>query len=145
MKLKKRFGVLFLVCAGILANGVMAQDNLRSQLFSEVDAIKAQAEKRQANVLAPTNYGKAMKAYQRAEQDLRKGRNLQDIRKRIREAQAYFKKAIEATKLAEVTFSSVTAARNDAISADAAKFARATWEKAEEKLIEAAKELERAM
>ncbi len=143
MKFKKRFGVLFLVCVGMLANGVVAQDNLRSQLFSEVDAIKAQAEKRQANVLAPNNYGKAMKAYQRAEQDLRKGRNLQDIRKRIREAQAYFKKAIEATKLAEVTFAAVTAARNDAISADAAKFARATWEKAEEKLIEAAKELEK--
>ena len=126
-----------------LAAVAQAQDNLRSQLFGEVDELLKQAKKKQAQILAPSNFGKAMEAYAKAEADLKKGRSLEKIRKKIQRARTYFERAIEATKLAEVTFAAVTAARNDAQSADAPRYARDTWEKAELKLMEAAKELEK--
>jgi len=119
-----------------------AQEDLRNQLFASTDAILQKAREHQADVLAPKNFQKAMESYQKADRDFKKGRNLEDIRKYLRQAQAYFKKAIEATKLADVTFSSTSAARNDANSAEASRFGPEVWKKAEAKFKEAARELE---
>jgi len=127
----------------LLGSGfVRAQGDLRAQLFANTDAVVKKAKKKQADILAPKNYQKAMQSYQKADRDFKKGRNLEDIRKYLRQSQAYLQKAIEATKLAEVTFSSTTGARNDAKSAEAARFAPEEWNKAEAKFKEAARELE---
>ena len=129
--------------AVLLGSGVAwAQADLRNQLFASTDEILQKAREKQADVLAPKNFQKAMESYKKADRDFQKGRNLEDIRKYLRQAQAYFTKAIEATKLAEVTFSSTSGARNDANSAEASRFAAEEWKRAEAKFVEAAKELE---
>lgn len=132
-------GLLFLA----FQIGVFAQENdVKSQLFGQTQRIYEEAERQKANILAPKSYGKAYEKYSKAEDDYQKGRNLEDIRKNLREAEAYFSKALEAVRLAEVTFASPSAARNDAVSAEAARFAPDAWTQAERKFIEAAEILE---
>ncbi|RMF56005.1 MAG: hypothetical protein D6748_14370, partial [Calditrichaeota bacterium] len=119
-----------------------AGQDLRTQLFGETDKIMQAALNAKADLLAPDNYSRAMKLYREAEEDFNKGKNLEDIRKKLKGSQAYFQQAIEKTKLAEVTFASLLKARSDAIKADAPNFASELWKEAEKKFQEAAKKLE---
>lgn len=118
-----------------------AQD-LRQSLFKEADQALKVANEANAQLLAPDNYKDGMERYQDAARALQKGDNLQDIRKKLEEAVDYFKKATEATKLAEVTFTSVLSARDDAIDAQAPQYASEKWKDAEDEFNGAAKELE---
>jgi outer membrane protein OmpA-like peptidoglycan-associated protein len=123
---------------------VFSQDtSVREQLFAAVDKIYQEARKQEADILAPRNYTKAYENYAKAGEDFKKGRKLDNIRKRLREAEAYFKKALEAVRIAEVTFSSTRAARNDAESAEARRFTQELWGQAESKFIQAAAILEK--
>jgi len=134
-------------CAALLALLVLlavpasAQD-LRETLFRGADAALSGAREVQADVLAPKSFGEGMKLYEKAEEDLRRGRNIDDIRRNLQEAVGHFERATEATKLANVTFTKTIEARDDAKSADAAQFATAEWQTAEEKFAEAARKLE---
>lgn len=119
-----------------------AQDRLRGQLFDETDRVMAQAREKKADLYSPTNFGKALEFYKDAEDDFKRGRNLDDIRGKLKGANSYFAKAIDACKVAEVTFSSTMAARTDALSADAPKFSVEIWKKGEEQFKSAAQELE---
>ncbi|RMG63958.1 MAG: hypothetical protein D6715_10475 [Calditrichaeota bacterium] len=120
----------------------VAQQDIRSSLFKDADDFLASARKAGADVLAPKNFGQAMKYYQEAERDLKKGKNLDDIRKKLNAAVSYFNKALEDSKLAEVTFRTTIKARNDALKAEAPQYSKETWRRAEDKFREAATELE---
>jgi HEPN domain-containing protein len=120
----------------------MESKDLKTVLFKDVNATMEAAKTAQADILAPDNFGEAMKLYKKAEVDLKKGENLDDIRKNLRESGKYFKKAIDATKLAEVTFPNLMKARNDAQFTEAPKFAANLWKEAEGKFKDAAIELE---
>lgn len=115
---------------------------LREPLFAQADKAFEDAKKVRADLLAPKSYGKAMEHYTKADKKFEKGESMDDIRKELSEAVAYLGTAVEATKLAEVTFPTVLKARGDAVTADAAKFASKPWEKAEKKFAEAAGDLE---
>ncbi|MEJ2053023.1 MAG: OmpA family protein, partial [Calditrichaceae bacterium] len=95
-----------------------------------------------ADVLAPKNFGEAMKHYKKAEADLKDEKNLDDIRKNLRESIGYFDKAIQATKLAEVTFPNSMKARMDAQNTESAQFSTKLWIEAEKKFKSAAIQLE---
>src|SRR5512145_2823830 len=86
------FAILFVATAG----GLAATQEVRTVLFKEANAAMQAAKKVNAEVLAPTSFGEAMKRYQAAETDLQQGKNLDDIRKKLNEARASFQKAIEA-------------------------------------------------
>lgn len=118
------------------------QQDIKASLFKDADKYLQQAKEVRADLLSPTNVGEAMKFYQDAEKDFQKGKNLEDIRKKLRASVAYFTKAIEATKLAEVTLANSMKARTDAKQAGAPEFSSKTWTEAEEKFNQAAKELE---
>lgn len=135
--------MIVLLLMSALQSFLLAQETVKTSLFKEANQALQQARDTQADVLAPKNFNKAMEYYHDAEADLKKGSNLEDIRKKLRAAVAYFTKATEATKLAEVTFQNVMQARSDAASAEAAGFASESWTKAEEKFAEAAEELEK--
>lgn len=149
-EMKKSFGVemngkilvLVTVLAALLASSLFAQD-IKESLFTEANQAMAEAKRVQGDVLAPKNYEEARKHYRDAEYDFQKGRNLENIRKKLRASTVYFKKAIEATKLAQVTFIASIGARNAALEAGAPNFAVADWEEAEIKFAEAARELEK--
>ena len=116
--------------------------DVKTLLFRDANAAMQAAKKVNANVLAPDNYGEAMKRYQEADTDLKKGKKLEDIKKKLGESTTFFQKAIEATKLAEVTFPISMKARMDAQNTESAKYASKLWKDAEEKFNDAAGELE---
>jgi len=135
--------VLFLIGSTVLAPSTsLAQESIKQSLFKEADEALKVAKEKQADLYAPKAFGKGMERYREAEEDFRKGKKLEDIRKRLKRAVVYFKKATEATKLATVTLTAATAARNDALSAEGTKYASERWNKAERKFEEAAKTLE---
>lgn len=130
--------ILFVATASSLA----ATQEVKTVLFKEAKAAMQAAQKVNAEVLSPTNFGEAMKRYQEAETDLQQGKNLDDIRKKLNEARAFFQKAIEAAKLAEITFTNPIKARKDAQFTESPKFASPLWSEAEQKFNEAASLLE---
>lgn len=135
-----------LACLAILfvatASSLAARQEVKTVLFKEANAALQAAKKVHADILAPKNFGEAMKRYQEAEADLQQGKNLEDIRKKLGESSAAFHKAIDATKLAEVTFTNSIKARKDAQFTESPQFASTLWTEAEKKFTEAAGTLE---
>lgn len=117
-------------------------DDIKTVLFREANAAMKAAKKVQADVLAPRNFGEGMKRYQKAETDLKRQKSLDDIRQNLRESIAYFQKATDATKLAEVTFPNSMKARKDAQFTESARFSSKLWTEAEKKFDEATGKLE---
>lgn len=130
------------IAFGMLASTAFAQSDLRDTLFAQTDAALAAANEAQANVLAPKNYGEAASLYRSAEEKLRRGRSIDSIKKDLEEAAAALRKAVDATRLANVTLSGAIQARNDAVAANAAQFAMTQWRDAEERFAAAATRLE---
>ena len=122
-------------------SSLTAQD-IKSTLFADADNALQQVKKVSAYLLSPDNFETAMEYYREAENDLEAGNNLEDIREKLKSAVEYFNKALEVTRLAEVTFTKVIAARNDALEARAHEFTSELWKEAEEIFNQAAKELE---
>lgn len=126
------------------ANLLQAQDNgVREQLFGDVDRQFAEAKAQKSDLLAPDNFNRALDYYRKADEEFKRGKNLEKIRTNLKAATAYLQRAREARRLAEVTFASALAARNDAVSAEAPRFSREAWNAAEEQFILAARELEK--
>lgn len=140
----RRFGRL-LAAALLLGAGAtiaLGQDDLRTTLFAKTDdALKAANEAR-ANVLAPKSYGEAAAAYRAAEDKLRRGRSIDSIKSDLDDAAQALRRAVEATRLANVTLTSAIQARDDAEAANASSFASTDWRKAEERFASAAMRLE---
>lgn len=116
--------------------------SIRQQLFSRVDASFAAARDAKADVLAPANYDKAMKYYRSAEKRFSQNRGLDDIKEHIVQSESYLRKAMDASRIAAVTFNSIAQARSNAESANAAKYAPEVWSKAESGFRDAALRLE---
>ncbi|MGH7545666.1 MAG: hypothetical protein ACREKI_05730, partial [Gemmatimonadota bacterium] len=128
--------------AGAPALPAALMQDVRASLFAQADQALEQARAAKADVLAPKTFGAAMRQYTAAEDDLKRGRDLDRIRRALLAATDGFRKATEATKLAEVTLTAAIAGREDARNAEASKFAGRTWIEAEKKFEEAARELE---
>ncbi len=140
----RRFGRLLAAALllGAAATIALGQDDLRGTLFAKTDdALKAANEAR-ANVLAPKSYAEAAAAYRAAEDKLRRGRSIDSIKSDLDDAAQALRRAVEATRLANVTLTSAIQARDDAEAANAASFASADWRKAEERFASAAMRLE---
>jgi len=133
---------VFMILLNVFFSPKVFSQDIRESLFSEVDNALKTANEARAQLLSPDLYEEAMDLYQDAERDLDRGRNIQKIRETLNEAIGYFKKATENTKLAEVTFARVLAAREDALDANADQSAPERWEEAEEVFLDAARELE---
>jgi OmpA-OmpF porin, OOP family len=117
-------------------------NEIKTPLFMEVNQALNAAQKAKADVLAPKNFGEAMKYYKEAVADLEQGKKLEDIQIKLNESCVSFQKAIEVTKLAEVTFPNSMKARMDAQYTESAKFSSKLWTEAENKFNEAVGKLE---
>ncbi len=120
----------------------MGQGDIKASLFAVADSALSNAKKAQADILAPKSFDRAMKLYTDAEKDLEKGKNLDDIRKKLTEAGSYFDKSTEASELGRLTLEKAIAAREDAKEAGSATYSTETWGKAEAKFREGAAKLE---
>jgi len=141
--------IIGILCTAIIAlwaiipaGNVMAQD-AKTALFQEANDAKQQAENMNASVFSPTHFESAMKNYDQAEEYYKKGKNLEDIRKRVKMATDYFLKAVETTKLVQTGLSDCVSARNDALAAEAPQYRKEEWDKAEEIFTQAAKTVEK--
>lgn len=134
--------ILAIVCVAALFTASATGQDIKATLFKDADTAMKAANAVHADVLSPQNFGEAMKRYRKAESDLQKGEELEDIRRNLSEAVAYFNKAIEATRLADVTFPNAMKARRDALATDAPRHSAKLWKEAEEKFNDAAGQLE---
>jgi OmpA-OmpF porin, OOP family len=128
--------VLFLALTGAAH---AAQDIDAAALAAALD--KARSEK--IDALAPTNFAAAVEAQQAAVKDAAKGRNADKVRARVQEGEAALRRATTAAAAARQLLGSVIKAREDALAAEAPKFAAQSWQKADERFREAMKENEK--
>ena len=112
------------------------------QLFSEIEQSLANAKTAHVDVLAPQNYGKAVKYYKSAKNRFYQNRGLADIREDIARSQSYLNQAMATTQQSQTTFASVIQARTNALSASAPQYAAEAWKLAEEEFNEAASHFE---
>jgi hypothetical protein len=122
--------------------GAQSAQEIRTQFFGEIDAIKEQADALNAKMLAPEAYAEGLELYVNAGDTLADGKNLDRVREELTEATGYFQTAVEKATLAQTTFANALTARGDAEKAEAGKYAARDWEDAEEDLVEAATVLE---
>ncbi len=137
----RSFAVAAMTLLGAATLGVNAQD-LRATLFPKADEALAAAKKAEAPLLAPDAYGRGMKAYKDAEDDLQRGRNIERIRGELRDAETAFSKSAQEAAIAKVTLAAVIKTRGDAVNARAASFAADSWHEAEDGFEAAARRLE---
>ena len=115
---------------------------IHDQIFGETDAVKKQAEERNAKLLAPASYAEGMKVYLAAVDTMEKGQDLDRVREELSEAKGFFQRSVDATKLAQTTFTQALAARSSAEKAESAKYVAKDWARAEETMTGAAATLE---
>ncbi len=130
-----------LVLGLTLFQGAVAQD-LRATLFDAVDRGLEAARAANAPLLAPRLFAEGLELYADAENDLQRGRNLDRIRNRLAAANTTFLEATAASEIANITLASVIKTRDDAIGAEADKFATELWNDAEENFESATRRLE---
>ena len=138
-------GKVVVLAASLLLAGTAAAQNeqaIRNQMFGAVDASKSAADAVHANLLAPAAYADALEIYTSAGDELAKGKDMDKVREETAAAKTLFDKATETAKLAQVTFADALTARAAAEKAEAAKYEKRDWEGAEEKLLQAAQQLE---
>jgi OOP family OmpA-OmpF porin len=144
MSMKNRIAICLAVSLFAVATAPIAQvpQQLRSELFGEADRAMAAANAAEASVLAPASYERGAEFYRRAEQNLSRGRSLDDIRSDLAEAAEYFAQATERTELARVGLSAPFQARQDALAAEAPTYAESLWRDAEVRFSDAVRRLE---
>ena len=134
---------LILVCGLTLgAVTALAQNEIRSTFFKEVDAAKEVADALGAEWLAPRSYERGMKEYRDAEKALERGRNIDYVRSNAAEATNHFKTATEAAGLARTSLAQALKSRQDAANAKAPELAPDLWAQAQRKFAEAIRYLE---
>ena len=116
-----------------------AQDIDAAALKAALD--KARSE--QVDALSPANFAAAVEAHDAAVKDAARGRNADKVRARVQEGEAALRRATTAAAAARQLLSSVVKAREDAVTAEAPKFATQAWQKADERFRDAMKENEK--
>ena len=124
-----------------MAEAGFAKD-LRTTLFPGTDELMAQGRDVRAELLAPRSWGKGMEKFTAAERKLDEGKNIENIRKDLTEADGFFRDAIKATELAVVTLAQPLKAHDDAVKVDAARTEPELWAQASAKFAEAGRKLE---
>jgi OOP family OmpA-OmpF porin len=134
-----RVGVIIIV---FMHFSNLAAQNVEATLFKEAIEVLEASKRASADILSPNNFDAAMRYYNLAEEQYQKGKKLEDIRRNLKASVVYFNQALEASKLAEVTFAPVIKVRADAIDAEAFQYAVQSFQSAEDKFREAAQRLE---
>lgn len=133
-------GVLILTCwCAALAWGQAASDPQLKELKAAID--KARAE--QIDVLSPTNFANAVEAYEAAVKDSERGRNSERVRSNLAKGATAVANATAAAAAVRKELASAVRAREDAITAEASRYAAEAWGKAAERFKDAVMRVER--
>jgi OOP family OmpA-OmpF porin len=135
------------VCAllGCLAFRAGAQEALppKDTLFGAQRSALDSAQKQQMDVLAPTTFAQARAALGEAEKDYDRARKLDKIRENLTKSEATLAQAVKLAQTARTALATPLKARDDAVAAQAEKFARDAWLKAIERFADAANKVEK--
>jgi outer membrane protein OmpA-like peptidoglycan-associated protein len=129
--------------ASLLALGAAAVAQAKDPLFGTLSAALQKARNEQVDALAPGGYRKAIESYENAMKDAQRSRSPERIKKQLSEGMAALDGANKSAAAARETLRTAIAARNDAIAAQAPKFAAEQWLKAATRFNEAASAAER--
>ena len=124
-----KFVFMLLLALSLSINIATAQD-LRSTLFKNTDALRDKALEVHADVLSPKNFAAAESAYKKAEKQVDRGR-ADKATKELKKVDSSLAKAMEASKLAQVTLRDSIKFRNLAVDAEAEQYEPELWNKAE--------------
>jgi OmpA-OmpF porin, OOP family len=125
----------------LLTSMAVGQD-AKTRLFQEADKAMAEAQALQADFFSPGQYRTAVENYQKADEDFKAGKNMEDIEKKLKMSSVYFQKAVETTRQAQVSFKDCIKARNDALTVESARLRPEIWTEAESVLGQACRALE---
>ncbi len=121
----------------------VAQDAaIKQNIFGDLENQLNQSREQLIDLLAPESFQKAEAFFQEANEDFEQGKDLNTIKKKVKASRAYLNKAMEHYQLARITLATVLSARGDAIKAEAPAAAPKLFQRAERKLMDAAKKLE---
>ena len=121
---------------------VFSQENTRLQSLAPVEKLMVEAREKNAELYAPVNFSKGVKYYREAEEDLKGGKDLEDVKSTIEEAAGAFQKALEACGRGVTAFAPLMKARADATRVNAQAISPESWKKGESLFNEAARDLE---
>jgi OOP family OmpA-OmpF porin len=96
---------------------------------------KARSE--QVDALAPKSFAAAVQAQDNAAKEAARGRSPDKVRTRLQEGEAALRRATAAAAAARQVLGTVIKAREDALTAEAPKYASQAWQKAAERFAEA--------
>lgn len=128
------------VLAGVtwMATAPAAENAQLSELAAQIETKRAE----QIEALSPRNFEDALEAYEKALKDLERGRKPERIDSRIAEAEAALERAEDAAAAARQLLSGVIRTRNDALKAEAPKYATELWARGAERFRDAMVEME---
>lgn len=134
-----------IVALMVFAGTVLAQESLpaKDSLFGAQRAALAAAQKDQVDVLAPTGFVQAKQALTQAEADYDKARKLDKIKEQLARSEAALSNAVRNAQTSRTTLGTPLKARDDALGAQAEKFASEPWKRAAERFAEAATQVEK--
>jgi outer membrane protein OmpA-like peptidoglycan-associated protein len=123
----------------------IAQEPLptKDALFGAQRTALATAQKDQVDVLSPNNFSQAALALTEAEKVYDKTRKLEKIREQLTRSETALAQAIKTAQSARTALATPLKARDDAVAAQAAKFAADAWKRAAERFAEAASQVEK--
>jgi OOP family OmpA-OmpF porin len=112
----------------------------------QLDALKAaidQGRAEQLDALSPTNFGDAVEAYEAALKDQERGRNPERVKTNIAKGTTALTNAGVAAETLRKELASPLRAREDALTAEAPRYAAEAWQKAAARFKDAAVRIER--
>lgn len=139
---KTKIAVVFFLAILIASTNSYAQQT-KSAVFKQADEAMQNAKSVKADILAPFEYSKALDFYQDAEKNFDNEKGIEKIEATLVEAVNYFNRSIDLSVSAKIVFANSLNAREDALSAQADKYANELWLKAEDQFIKATKEFEK--
>jgi len=144
MKISNCLVSLLIITAFFIPSAFPAaeSDDLKNTLFSDLKTMVENAKLKKADILSPVNFTEGEKAYMQALSDFKAGKSLEAIKKNIEQASSYLKKATDNIDLSKLTLGKLLAAREDAINAQAPKYALDHFKEGEDLFADAAKQVE---
>ncbi|HVY23202.1 MAG TPA: OmpA family protein [Steroidobacteraceae bacterium] len=139
MRLLFRLMPMLLSVAALHA--AQAQD-AKTEFFKTIQAEVDQARADKVDVLAPKTFERAMSALQDAQKDFDKGRKHERINEEINECNQTLKQAQQFAATSRKELFSVISARDDALKAEAPKYAPDAWHDADERFHDAVEKIE---
>lgn len=124
------------------ASLTLAQENTRLQALGPIEKLMKEAREKKAEIYAPVNYARGLKYYREAEEDLKSGKELEDVKSTIEDAAVAFQKSLDASGRGEITFAPLMKARADAMRVNAQTTSPDNLKKGEALFSEAARDLE---